>query len=465
MKRALVCFLIIFITITFVIGFSQAEVNLPEGFILDHVSNLRGHLESIQSSEYGFGVVVATIEKGILQVNLISQSSITLIASKPGFPINSSVWDVEFDEIGIYSNKLLISISNGGVSTQIVQVLENGNVVEKASIGNVNDQIGMKFVIVDEAAGYLEGAYLFDTNSNHGSNLYRMDTEFNLHKISDNIVPNNRTDLDHQEMKFDITGLYGGYITISDYDLNSDELTGIYQFLPDLSWKELVKPVNCNDAKYTNIKFSSGGDFGKKLYVINQLNNSINIVNSDGELEIFASGFDQPSSIAISTDGNHMFVSENNGIFRIRKSTTSVGPKIVMREPKVMPDDVHSGYNGVEYVRILWSDAISFEENDIKVTDENGLEIQKNVQGNNTQFMLISFGKILLDNKYTITISDEVCSYENYSPIDGDNDGIAGGVAIFSMEHRNIINCDKNKNGLIGLDDCIGILQTLIGSM
>jgi len=458
-----VCFFLVFIATILMIECSHAEITLPEGFTLDKISNLQGQLESIQGSGYGFGVVVATINEGILQINLISQSSIHLIASKSGFPTDSQIWDVEFDELGIYSNKLLISISNN-IITKIVQVLENGNVVEKASIGDTNEQVGIKFVIVNELTGYSECAYLFDTNSNGGSNLYRMDTEFNLHKISDNIVPNNRTDLDHQEIKFDSTGLYGGYITISDYDLNSDELTGIYQFLPDSSWKELVKPVSCNDAKYTNIKFSLGGDFGKKLYVINQLNNSINIVNSNGELETFASGFDQPFSIAISPDGKHMFVSEVKGIFRIRKLTTAVGPTIIMREPKAMNDDVHSGYSGIEYVRILWSEAIKFTEDDIKILDEKGLEIKKNVQGNNTQFMLISFGKTLLNNNYTITISDNVCSYENDSPIDGDNDGIAGGEAIFSMEHRNNFTCDCNKNGHIGLDDCIEILQTLTES-
>ena len=49
--------------------------------------------------------------------------------------------------------------------------------------------------------------------------------------------------------------------------------------------------------------------------------------------------------------------------------------------------------------------------------------------------MLISFGELLSEDIYTVTISDAVQSLGG-TAIDGDADGLSGGDAIFTMEHR-----------------------------
>jgi hypothetical protein len=60
--------------------------------------------------------------------------------------------------------------------------------------------------------------------------------------------------------------------------------------------------------------------------------------------------------------------------------------------------------------------------------------------------MIIAFGDILLNDKYTITIKDTVTSVATNNSIDGDKDGYAGGDAVIILEHRERMDSDNDNN-------------------
>lgn len=70
--------------------------------------------------------------------------------------------------------------------------------------------------------------------------------------------------------------------------------------------------------------------------------------------------------------------------------------------------------------------------------------------------MVVTFGALLVDDAYTITVADTVVSASAGVPIDGDGDGEAGGDAVFTMEHR--CRADVNDNGSIDFPDILAIL-------
>ena len=192
--------------------------------------------------------------------------------------------------------------------------------------------------------------------------------------------------------------------------------------------------------------FSSGGSFGEMLYVTDRVSETIMSVDPTGLHTVFASGFNGVESVTVSEDGEHMFVSDANGIYRIRATTTIVGPMIVMREPWVEDDDVHTGESGVDSLRLLWNDRIIFGNADVNVVNEDADNVPFSVTGSNSEFMIITFGETLLYDRYTVTINDSVVSAISGAPIDGDNDGTAGGDAVLVMEHRQRADSDNDND-------------------
>jgi len=127
------------------------------------------------------------------------------------------------------------------------------------------------------------------------------------------------------------------------------------------------------------------------------------------------------------------------------------GPTILMREPKVAPDDVHTGPSGIALVRILWSEAVVFSAGDIAIVNEDGSAVPFAVAGSSSEIMTINFNRILLYDRYTITIADSVVGADTGNSIDGDKNGAAGGDAVIVMEHRDRGDFD-NSNLINGID-------------
>lgn len=137
------------------------------------------------------------------------------------------------------------------------------------------------------------------------------------------------------------------------------------------------------------------------------------------------------------------------------------GPTLCMREPWVESDDVHTGGSGVGSLRLLWSEGLVFDEGDIAVTDESGSPVAFDVSGSESPLMSIAFATPLSNNRYTITIHDSVISAVSGIPIDGDDDGFAGGEAGLVVEHRN--PCDHDRDGDVDLTDFAAFQQVFTG--
>ncbi len=130
------------------------------------------------------------------------------------------------------------------------------------------------------------------------------------------------------------------------------------------------------------------------------------------------------------------------------------GAKVMMMDPNVAADDVHTGASGLDHVRILWSEPLVFDENDIYIEDEVSAYVPFTVSGSGSSLMTIDFGHQLQRDRYVIYIEDSVYDL-NDIPIDGDGDGIAGGEAKIVMEHR--MRADFNHNNRIDADDLAAV--------
>lgn len=114
------------------------------------------------------------------------------------------------------------------------------------------------------------------------------------------------------------------------------------------------------------------------------------------------------------------------------------GPVILMQEPLVLPGGIHIDPSGLNEIKLLWSEPLSFSDEDISITNENGQTIASitSTHNDDPNIMVIIFSEILLYDRYTITINDSVVSLSKGIPIDGDGNGIAGGDVVLVIEHR-----------------------------
>lgn len=125
---------------------------------------------------------------------------------------------------------------------------------------------------------------------------------------------------------------------------------------------------------------------------------------------------------------------------------TIPGPQFLMRAPQAAPGGVHTNEGGVGSVRLLFNEPVSFQTNDISVTDENSQSVGAFATGSTSPFMIITFNQVLYADRYTITINDTVISTDTGNPIDGDKDGNAGGDLVFVMEHRKRTDGDNDND-------------------
>lgn len=446
----------VILTTIILLNTCQAAPTVPGGFvinkIMDRIDGQTPRLEAIRNPEYGFGVIAATADNGILTVLKVSQSSIETVATKSGYPNLSAARTVCFDTTGLYENKLYISVnfdSDGDQNLEkadILQVLENGTINTKATRGSGSDILDFYFDFTSGEQGYLPGAYLEDGHGGNGTSLYHMGIDYTLTCLKQHWLPAGRTDIDVTQIKFDPTGLYGHYLTMTDTDINTDDWTVIYQLLPDLSWRELTAKVRTSVRQYGDMCFNSAGSFGPMLYVTERISDTVMTVDPNGIHETFASGFNAIESITIDETGEFMYVSDHDGIWQIRIETLEPGPQLIMQEPKVPHDDVFTGESGISSVRFLWNEEIQFMNDDVKILNESGNSVLSSVSGSGSQFMIVAFGNTLLNNKYTITIKDTVTSVETSNLIDGDKDGYAGGDAVIVLEHRQRHDSDNDND-------------------
>jgi len=426
------------------------EPNFVVDVLLDQIDVHTPILEVIRNPVYGNGVIAANVDNGTLNVLRISDSNIDIIGTMAGN------WErvifIRFDTTGIFDNLLYISMLKPDLeSSDLLKIMPDGQIEIIISETGYNSTFG-KFVFTSGGNGWQPGSYIWRQKS-----FYFMDAEFDITLLCRDNLPPGRTDVDNKDLQFDMTGKYGSNLIFADTDQNNDQITIIYKLFSDLTWGELTTEIHTDIQRWGDggMDISPGGDFGETLYITELKQQKIVTVDPTGLQEDFATGFTvgtlyehkgTPFSLSIAEDGNFMYVSDTNGVYRIRAITTDIGPSIVMQEPKVKYDGVHTNPSGVDNLRLLWSENIVFENSDVYVTDANSVVISDSVSGSNSKFMIISFGQTLLNNKYTITIKDTVVSAESGNAIDGDEDGFAGGDAVIVMEHRERHDSDNDND-------------------
>ena len=273
--------------------------------------------------------------------------------------------------------------------------------------------------------------------------------------------------MDVRGMEFDRTGLFGHRLIAADSQVGdeSDEVSALYalHLAPELAWFPITEVVSIDTRFYWDIAIGNGGSFGANIYVTEEVSESLIEVDPNGTPTPFATGFNGIRSVTIGAGGDKVFVSDSMGVYRIRPANLIPGPTIVMREPWVKADDVHTGPSGVDWLRLLWSERVLFDNEDVSITNEDAEPVSFSVSGSNSQFMIIAFGEVLLNDEYTITISDSVVSAETGAAIDGDDDGLAGGDAILEMEHRSPF--DHDRDGDVDLPDFAAFQAAFTGPL
>ena len=437
----------------FTASVSNSQIAVPPGFAVDQllgpIDGVTPALEAIRNPDYGFGVASATIENGILTVLRVSQSSLSILGTTV-VALGSTVANVGFDTTGLFGNTLYVSVRGPGThpTTEFFCLSANGVVASVA--GPIGPSKNYTFDFNGGIAGWSPGMYLEDRHVVSGSDFDHFAPPAmggapcgvgSWSVLADDLKPPGRTDIDVRGMEFDETGVFDFALVMADTDTNCDHKSAIYKLDPTLSWAALYGPVSYTTRSYGDMTISAMGAFGPAggmgpLYVTETLRQEVMHVDSFGNHVTFATGFMGIFSISASEDGNSLFVSDGNGVFRIRPDTPEPGPTLVMREPKVEPDDVHSGPSGVSTERLLFSESIVFMDDDLSVLNAWGQAVPFSASGSGSQFLAISFGEPLKNDTYTITVSDDVVGLSSGLQIDGNDDGVAGGDLVIVMKHR-----------------------------
>lgn len=458
-----------------VVPTAHAQIAAPPGFtvdvLLDQIDGSTPRLEAVSNPTYGSGVVAAAInDAGILSVTRISANGVEILGVQPGFlpaarpgpNLGSWVPTIRFDRTGLYDHGLFFSVAEQDGSftytiTRFFQLDPDGTITPVLGpVGGSTNKLSFIFEFVN-GHDYLPGAYLEDQHITHGTSLWHADSSWTTTILGQNVLPVGRTDLDIFGMKFDSTGIYGHHLMLADSD-DDDNKSGIYALMPDLTWTELTTIVPLNVRFYRDMDISTGGAFGQMIYVAEEVSQQIQTVDPDGLHTTFATGFDEIGSVAVSEDGNALYVSDSNGIYRIRPIGDVPGPTVLCHEPNFGPGGVSTTDDGVASARIIFNEPVLFTESDVTIIDEDGDAVTFSALGSNTQFLLIAFGTPLVNDIYTITVADTVASAAGRVPIDGDGDGISGGALTISFEHRR--RADLNNDGEITGAD----LGLLLGS-
>ena len=299
------------------------DISVPLGFAVEQWSWLEPvAMDLIANREYGTGIMGATIlnaasDNGAVLLWRYSSGREDFVARIPAELVNA-VPTVRFDQTGVFDNKLFVTINagpDGRRKTRVVIVEPNGEFRDARNIYDKNST--QAFIEFSSPAGYPAGAYIYDADSGQGQSFYRLNTYFYLHLIASHTLPADRSDIDPMDLKADPTGKYGGLLTLSDTDLNHDELSGLYQLHAKGEWHTLVPPVPVSERQFQGIAFSNAGPLGSALYVADTVTDNIWVVTPKGVLEAFAVGFTNPQRVAIGPEGADMWVTDQTGLYRI----------------------------------------------------------------------------------------------------------------------------------------------------
>ncbi len=158
---------------------ASGEIQVPAGFVvdtlLDQIDGRTPRLEAIRNADYGFGVVAASVDNGILTVLRIAQGDVAPIGSQGGFADGEQVATIRFDHTGLYGGSLYLTVVDPRQPefghTHFLRVDPLGTVEEMVTLGDSSNNLNFVFDFTDGLGGYLAGAYLSDGAFTHGTAL------------------------------------------------------------------------------------------------------------------------------------------------------------------------------------------------------------------------------------------------------------------------------------------------------
>ncbi len=453
-----------------------AEPQVPAGFVvdtlLDQIDGVTPRLEAVRNPAYGSGVISAKVENGILTVQRVSDGQLETLATLGGWAADASTPTVRFSravEPSLYVGVRNL-LSDGTCDPPIednflYRLPAGGTLVLESSFGVTGEGLALQHEFVTPDSGYDALSVVFDGTACPGtpgcgdestSSLYTMSADFAFTLEGCNPLPEGRTDLDLTGIEQDVGGAYGGRIIAADEDANSDDICAAYQLTEQFEWLPITDEVPTSVRSYRDLAVSSGGAFGNLAYVTERVTETVQSISPLGKHTVFATGFTEVLSVTITEDGDVMYVSDSTGVYRIRPSDSKIGPALIAQQPCVEADDVNTGASGVDDARFIFNESVVFSANDITVTDSDGVEVDFSAIGSNSPFMLIAFAAPILDDVYTITVADSAFSATTGAPIDGDDDGAAGGDLVVTIEHRR--RADIDNSGDVGAADLAALL-------
>lgn len=137
---------------------------------------------------------------------------------------------------------------------------------------------------------------------------------------------------------------------------------------------------------------------------------------------------------------------EGDSVFSIDGLSISDGfPAFVMQSPAVDANSVFTTPGGIYSIELRWNMPVKFNSvGSVSVKDEQNNPIYCTVLGSGSDVMKIIFDVPLMYNKYTVTVSDSVKSFNTGRAIDGNGDGMPGGDGVFVIEHRKAEDINKD---------------------
>jgi hypothetical protein len=429
-------------------------------------------LTAIDSSEYGIGVLTASAQSGIVVVRLIEPSGViralaTFSESGPGLTVVRLRHDSNsaFDGL-VHASLATIPQPPGPQSSAVLVTIQpDGHVMERYRSANPGEGEIYDFDFGIGVNGTDPGLSLLDTNLGNGTRLAILDESYTLNATSANSVPSGRTDTDTQGLRRDSTGRYGGGLLLADTD-DSDLVSAVYG-LTNVEdggvYREISSPVPWTGRRYGDLDIVEGGVFGGVAYVTETITNEIQTVEPNGVHTTWATGFVGIDSLAISPDGNSMYVGDLNGIWLIRAAGSEPGPTVLSHDPSTLSGGALTG-NPPTSFRVIFHEPVIFADADVAVTNVAGQAVQFDASGSGSQFMIIGLAEPLENDTYTVTISDSVVSAATGQALDGDNDGIAGGDYVFSLTHTGR-EADLDADGDVDLKDFVRFQAAFSGPL
>lgn len=449
-----------------------AQITVPAGFAVDQLvgrlDNATPRLTAITNPAFGNGVISASVSNGILQVRAISDGEVRLVASAAGLSPTAMVTTVRFVGVGALAPGLYITVvSPTGTgspprATTLYRIDASGAIQQLAQSGL---DIDLKFDAPPESAGYAPGLWGHDGADPGGEDVMRISPDFEFVEVLHNPRPPGRPDFDVAAIAFDTSGAFGGCLIFADSDdlCSSPPCTSRLTALnPDLTWSALSPTFLFSEVRYTDLAVSPGGTLGGNIYITNGTHDTVMRVPPSGAHEPWAADFVNVWSLSVGDGGDTLYVSDTNGVYRIRPLGSVPGPTLIAREPSLPPGIPFTNVGGIASTRLIWSAPVLFSPSDIAITDAGGAPVPFAASGSGSAFTLLSFGAPLADDAYMITVQDSAHAL-NGTPIDGDNDGIAGGDAVLNLVHATCTPApacpaDFNGDGQANIQDFLAYL-------